>query len=1248
MTILNDAFNEATETFAINFINPSNATVADPQTVVTINDDDAAPTISIGDATVTEGNTGTVNAVFNVNLNTPSLQNVTVAYTTASGTATVNTDFASTAGNLVFAPGQTSKTITVPVNGDTISEGDETFTVNLSGPTGATISKGVGLGTIIDDDLALLTLSIAPTTLAEGSAGQGTVTRNTQAQPALTVTLTSSNPSLVAVPATVIIPAGSASATFPVQAVEDQVAGPGGSSTITARATNFTPASAAVAVTDNDTPRLALSVGTTLLTEGGAAATATLSRNTPTDVDLTVSVASSDTNSVTVPATVTIPAGQQSVTFAVTPVDNAVADGTRTVTISATRAGFTPPTVSVTVTVNDNDNAAVVVTPTTLTTAEAGTSASFTVRLSSQPTANVVVNLVNGDTTEGSLSTTSLTFTPQNFAQEQVVTVTGVDDQITDGPITYFITTTVESTDTIYAAINPADVQVTNTDNDVAGFIVTPRGVRTSENGGSGTFSIRLTSQPTANVVIGLSVDNPREATLSTSSLTFTPQNFASPQAVVVMGRNDDIRDGTVIYNIITAPAVSGDRAYNGLNPPDVKAASNDNDASSIQVRPNVATGLEVTEGQRSFFTIRLTSEPTSPVRISLSSSDPSEASLPQPAVVLDRSNFREGVQVPVDGVRDGVADGPQRFLIRTDKAESLDRLYNLPGGAIADIGGVCRDIERAALIIAGPTSTTTSEDGTSTRFSVRLASRPVSPVRVQIASSDLTEGVVENSANATFLIFTADNFSTPQIVTVTGRDDNIEDGPQRYNINLRAQTASGTFSNVTATVALVNLDNDDLTKPVISLTGVPGRVLRPGDLRAITGQATDANGVARVSIVIQKTDGATPTFLNADGSFGASRVALPATFNATTGQFSLAIPGGTLPVGTYVVEATATDRAGNVSAPDRLSFTISDQLLSVMIATPVDGSVITGATNVTGSVRSQTGSAISTVTVTLQSGNGSPRNVPVTLTGNSFSTASLGALPTGTYTVRVTATDAAGNRQTATSTFSVDTVAPTAVTITNPTNNAVLDNITTVSGTVSDNAGGSGIARVEVVILRNTDGLYFNGRTFVAGFATAPATVSGNNFVLNISGGLPADPDPLNATYTLQAIAFDRADNSVRSEPIQVFLSSNGSAPGTPGAPQASQMQLSPFAYSSGAAKASEVILNFTGALNASAAKADNYQITVNGAALEVDSAAYRGSSSKVSLADSLAAGDKVEVTYNLQDAQGRTLKGKVALTAR
>jgi hypothetical protein len=113
------------------------------------------PSLSISDRTVTEGNAGTVSAQFTVTLSAAATQTVTVQYATADGTATAGTgsDYQAALGTLSFAPGDiTPKTVTVLVNGDTVVEATETFVVNLSNPTNATIADGQGLGTITNDD----------------------------------------------------------------------------------------------------------------------------------------------------------------------------------------------------------------------------------------------------------------------------------------------------------------------------------------------------------------------------------------------------------------------------------------------------------------------------------------------------------------------------------------------------------------------------------------------------------------------------------------------------------------------------------------------------------------------------------------------------------------------------------------------------------------------------------------------------------------------------------------------------------------------------------------------------------------------------------------------------------------------------------------------------------------------------------------------------------------------------------------
>ncbi len=168
VTIISDPLHEPNETFFVNVTSVSNASVADGQGVGTILNDDSL--LSVSDVSVSEGDAGTVAAVFTVTRSTASPQTATVNFATVDGTASAGVDYVATSGTLTFDPGQTSKTIIVTVAGDTLDEAGETFFVNLSNPTSATILDGQGVGTILDDD-PTPSLSISNVTVAEGNAG---------------------------------------------------------------------------------------------------------------------------------------------------------------------------------------------------------------------------------------------------------------------------------------------------------------------------------------------------------------------------------------------------------------------------------------------------------------------------------------------------------------------------------------------------------------------------------------------------------------------------------------------------------------------------------------------------------------------------------------------------------------------------------------------------------------------------------------------------------------------------------------------------------------------------------------------------------------------------------------------------------------------------------------------------------------------------------------------------------------------
>jgi len=148
-----DTVVEPDETFFVNLSGAVGATIADTQGLGTILNDDAlgTPTLSIGNFTHVEGNSGLADFQFSVTIS--SSANATVNFATANGTATAGSDYVPAAGTLTFTSGgPTTQFITVHVIGDTAIEPDETFFVNLSGAVGATIAAGPGVGTILNDD----------------------------------------------------------------------------------------------------------------------------------------------------------------------------------------------------------------------------------------------------------------------------------------------------------------------------------------------------------------------------------------------------------------------------------------------------------------------------------------------------------------------------------------------------------------------------------------------------------------------------------------------------------------------------------------------------------------------------------------------------------------------------------------------------------------------------------------------------------------------------------------------------------------------------------------------------------------------------------------------------------------------------------------------------------------------------------------------------------------------------------------
>jgi hypothetical protein len=206
--------------------------------------------------------------------------------------------------------------------------------------------------------------------------------------------------------------------------------------------------------------------------------------------------------------TINFTAGETSKTITLNVLGDTIVEPDETIIVTLSNpagAGLTPTitTATATTTIINDDKVGVTVNPVTgLTTSEVGGKATFTVKLNSQPSANVTFGLSSSNVAEGIVSTNSLTFTPANYSQPQTVTVTGVKDSVVDGNVVYkVVTAAAVSTDVNYNNLDPDDVTVTNSDNETPGITVNPTaGLTTGEDGSKANFAVVLNTKPTANV----------------------------------------------------------------------------------------------------------------------------------------------------------------------------------------------------------------------------------------------------------------------------------------------------------------------------------------------------------------------------------------------------------------------------------------------------------------------------------------------------------------------------------------------------------------------------------------------------------------------------------------------------------------------------------------------------------------------------------------------------------------------------
>ncbi|HEX8651582.1 MAG TPA: Calx-beta domain-containing protein [Pyrinomonadaceae bacterium] len=466
---LSDTKDESNETFSVNLTNSVNASVSVAQGTGTITDDDSAPSVSVADLTVTEANAGTLNAIFTIKLSGASGQSISVNYATENETAQAGIDYQSASGTLTFDAGQTTKTVTVPIVGDTTDEPTETFLLSLSSPLNVSISDASATCTVHDNDLKLSVNSVLVGEADTGANTTGIFTIKLSFASTKTVTVKYSTANVNAVAGsdytalpltTLTFAPGESTKTVPVQVTGDAL----DEVNETFRLVLSSPTNAAISasigtatINDNDLPPT-ISVSSPTVTEGNAAmpVSFTVMLSAPSGQVVTVKHQTADGTA----KTPTDYAAKALTTLTFLP-------GETTKTVSVSVAGdlldepaedfklvLSAPTNSTiavgagTCTITDNDLPPSM-TISNVTVAEPDTGVAmttFTVKLSAVSGQNVSVNYVtaNGtsspataDTDYTAVPENTLTFLPGETIKRVVVQVKG--DLVKEANETFFV-----------------------------------------------------------------------------------------------------------------------------------------------------------------------------------------------------------------------------------------------------------------------------------------------------------------------------------------------------------------------------------------------------------------------------------------------------------------------------------------------------------------------------------------------------------------------------------------------------------------------------------------------------------------------------------------------------------------------------------------------------------------------------------------------------------------------------------------
>lgn len=1094
--------------------------------------------------------------------------------------------------------GQASTTFPIAAVDNNVLDGTVPVTITASA---SGFSPAAARVTVTDNEVPQLYL---PTNLhlQEGTAGTMTVFINTRAFVPMTVTLSSSEPTQLTVEQNVTIPMGGNQAQFSFSAVDNTVVDGTRTVNISASAFAFAPCTVPVQIDDDDGPRLTLRsyYGAIAENAGANASTGTVIRNTAADTPLTVSL-TSDNASLTVPATVTIPAGATSAQFPIGAVDDTIANGTRTVTITASAAGYTGSTVSIAVTDDEQPRLSLHVVPTVFTAGAGANAARATVTRNTPITTPLVVNLSKGNSSRITVPTSVTIPVGQNSVTFAIGAVTS---RLPEGTDKITITASASGFSSATGAVTVAGSVTAQ-----LGLSVTPNNFSEAAGANAATGTVTRNSATTTALTVSLSSSNTAKARVPTTVVIPAGRTSATFSVAAV---DNTVRDGSKGVTI-TATAT-------GLRSAVANVTVTDNEVGTLNLTVTPGVFSEGAGANAARCTVSRDMRGIHPLTVALSSSQPDKVTVPATVII---PAFAASTTFNVGAIDNNVAEPEQTVQIKATAA----------GYADSEAAVTVADNDSYSLVLT-VTQNTFSEAATNhIKGTVLRNSATTAALTVPLASSDTGAVTVPTTvtipAGAVIATF-----------PITPHDDQMANGTRQV-------TLSATCNGYNPGVAVVSvLDSEG---PTLGLGISPSTFSEGAGANAATATLARNSTQGRLTVALTSSN---PNKAKAPSSvtFAAGQTSL--TFPVTAVDNTIADGPADLTFTATAQGYTALDQAYN-SAAAAVHVTDNDGRLSLAIA-PYSFWERDGANAATAKVTRNT-PWLDDLTVTLKSSHPDRASVPATV-----------VIPAGAISAffPVTAVNNTGVDGDASVTITAS--APGLVDGTAPV--LVRDDdqrlAVSVSATTLSEGAGARAATVTVTV---------PGRAIAAWYRPPQnmpymVTLSTNDTSkLTVSAGLFLNSAYAKVTllegHTVASFSLNAVDNNLVDGPQPVTLTvqapncppetftvtvtDNDGASSTGGAARSRGVSLSSATAS---AATDSVQLRFSGALDAElASDASHYTVTVNGRAATVESAAYNASRHSVTLAlppGALHAGDQVSVRWNgLADAAGTSVSGSTSV---